>query len=155
MIFVTVGMHTVGFDRLIRKMDEIAGKIDEEVIIQIGTSSYKPRNAKFFNFLDEQKMKYYYERSRLIVSHAGAGTIIMALSAKKPIILVPRKKEFLECIDDQQLDLSEKLSQTEGIITIYDVNEIERFLEDPIIQNKSNRDVNKSLINYLKGVVNE
>ncbi|RKY56218.1 MAG: beta-1,4-galactosyltransferase, partial [Candidatus Neomarinimicrobiota bacterium] len=36
MIFVTVGSHYKGFERLVEKMDEIAGKIEEEVIMQIG-----------------------------------------------------------------------------------------------------------------------
>ena len=51
MIFVTTGTHSQGFDRLIQKMDEIAGKINEEVIMQIGSAKYKPKNAKFFNFI--------------------------------------------------------------------------------------------------------
>ena len=45
MIFVTVGMHTAGFERLVKKMDEIAGKIDEEVIMQIGGTSI-PRKTQ-------------------------------------------------------------------------------------------------------------
>jgi len=32
-------MHKQGFERLIKKMDEIAGKIDEEIIMQIGYSN--------------------------------------------------------------------------------------------------------------------
>ena len=51
MIFVTDGTHYQGFDRLITKMDEVAGKIDDEVAIQIGSSKYHPKNAKWFTFL--------------------------------------------------------------------------------------------------------
>lgn len=156
MIFVTVGMHSDGFDRLIRKMDEIAGRIDEEVLIQTGSSIYIPQNAKFFTFVDEdEKIEEYYKEARIIISHAGAGSILLALSLKKSIIIVPRMKQLHEHVDDQQLELSEKLSKNEGIIAIYDVNEIERFLEYPIIHSKLNGDNNKSLINYLKRVVNE
>ena len=50
MIFATVGLHYMGFERLIRKMDELAGEIDEEVIIQTGHTKYQPRNAAFFAF---------------------------------------------------------------------------------------------------------
>ena len=42
MIFVTVGTHDQGFKRLVKKMDEIAGQIDEEVVMQIGSTDYKP-----------------------------------------------------------------------------------------------------------------
>lgn len=155
MIFVTVGMHNVGFDRLIKKMDDIAGEIDEEVVIQKGASSYIPQYATFFDFLDEQKMQKYYEDARVIVAHAGAGTVIIALSEKKPLILVPRRKEFLECVDEQQLELTEKLSQQEGIIAIYDVNDIERYLKNLNLKIESGGNSNKSLVDYLRGVVNE
>jgi len=40
MIFVTVGTHDQGFERLVKKMDEIAGQIDEEVVIQVGYTDY-------------------------------------------------------------------------------------------------------------------
>jgi UDP-N-acetylglucosamine:LPS N-acetylglucosamine transferase len=38
-IFVTVGMHYLGFDRLVKAMDYIAGNIDDKVIMQIGENS--------------------------------------------------------------------------------------------------------------------
>lgn len=34
MIFVTVGMHNQGFDRLIEKCDLLAGQIEDKMIIQ-------------------------------------------------------------------------------------------------------------------------
>jgi beta-1,4-N-acetylglucosaminyltransferase len=47
LIFVTVGSALKGvvFMRLITKMDEIAGKIEEEVVMQIGSVPYEPRHA--------------------------------------------------------------------------------------------------------------
>ena len=48
MILVTVGTHVLGFDRLVKKMDEIASKIDEEVIIQIGNTVIHTKTYKIF-----------------------------------------------------------------------------------------------------------
>lgn len=47
MIFVTVGTHEQQFNRLVEYMDKWAIKNDEEVVIQIGYSTYKPRVAKW------------------------------------------------------------------------------------------------------------
>ncbi|MDI6655433.1 MAG: beta-1,4-galactosyltransferase, partial [Candidatus Hydrothermarchaeota archaeon] len=44
MIFVTVGTHNQSFERLVKKADEIAGKIGEKVVIQTGHTKYKPKN---------------------------------------------------------------------------------------------------------------
>ena len=48
MIFVTVGTHEQPFNRLIRKIDELKrdGIIKEEVIMQIGYSTYEPKYCK-------------------------------------------------------------------------------------------------------------
>ena len=51
MILVTVGTHYLSFDRLIKKIDEIALSIDEEIIAQIGNSKYKPKNIKYFTLI--------------------------------------------------------------------------------------------------------
>jgi beta-1,4-N-acetylglucosaminyltransferase len=129
MIFVTVGMHYQGFERLICKMDEIAGKIDEEVVMQIGSTQYIPKAAKYFEFVDSDlTIMAHFKNARVIVSHAGAGTLLNALNLGKPIIVVPRLKMFGEHIDDQQLELAEALSTQGRAIAINDINELEESL---------------------------
>src|SRR5947209_11093294 len=54
MIFVTVG--TTDFDALVRRIDELAPSLGEEVLCQIGKGSYLPRNCRYFRYapsLDE------------------------------------------------------------------------------------------------------
>ena len=53
MIFVTVGTHPGQFDRLIKRVDEIAPHIKEEIIIQRGFTRYAPKNTKYFDFTDK------------------------------------------------------------------------------------------------------
>ena len=58
-------------------MDEISADLKEEVIAQIGSTKYIPKNMKYFKFLeDESKILKLYKEARLVISHAGAGTII-------------------------------------------------------------------------------
>ena len=49
MIFVTAGNHFQGFERLLKKVDEIAHRIPHEIVIQRGYSKYVPQNAKYFD----------------------------------------------------------------------------------------------------------
>ena len=151
MIFVTVGTHYQGFERLVKKMDEIAGKIDGEVIMQIGYTEYEPKNAKWFRFLErEEDILELYKKADVIVAHAGAGTLLTALSFGKPVVVVPRLKKFGEHVDDQQLELAEALESMGKAIAVYDIKK----LEDAIKKAKSlkykpvKRD--KRLANFLK-----
>lgn len=155
MIFVTVGLHYQGFDRLIRKMDEIAGKIDEEVIMQIGSTKYKPKNAKYFESIDDNGITDLYNTARIIVAQAGSGTLFDLIRLKRSFIVVPRLKKFNEHIDDQQIELADALSESYNVVSIYDIEDLEKaimnFKPSPIpSQNK-----NLSIINFLKNAITE
>ena len=54
MIFLTVGTQ-FPFDRLVKSVDLAfdGGLIDEEIIAQIGESSYKPHNFNWVDSLDK------------------------------------------------------------------------------------------------------
>jgi len=154
MIFVTVGMHYQGFERLIKKMDEIAGRIDEEVVMQIGFTKHKPRNAKYFDFVDDdEKVLEYFRRVRVIVSHAGAGTLLNALHFGKPVIVVPRLKKFGEHVDDQQLELAELISKMGKGVAVYDIDELEDALNRVDGLNFSAVGKDKGLVNFLRGYI--
>jgi UDP-N-acetylglucosamine transferase subunit ALG13 len=95
-IFVTVGNHYQSFERLVRKMDEIAGRIDEKVIMQFGTTEYKPVNAKYFDFIESfEEIDRLNKEARVVVSHTGVGSILTALeqncSFKKSLHNIPHQ----------------------------------------------------------------
>jgi beta-1,4-N-acetylglucosaminyltransferase len=155
MIFVTVGLHYQGFDRLIRKMDEIAGNIDEEIIMQIGSTKYKPKNAKCFEYIDDEGMTELFNAARIIVTHAGSGTLLDLIRLKRPFIAVPRLKIFNEHIDDQQIELAYALSESYNIVSIYDIEDLEKALINfkPSLIPSSNKNLN--IINFLQKTIAE
>lgn len=147
MIFVTIGVM-YGFERLVRKMDEIAGEITEEVVMQIGETAYKPKYSKYFNYVSREEMENFYKTARVVVGHAGVGTITKALEYGKPVIFVPRIKKYKETINDHQLEIAQEL-ESEGAGTIvYEVENLKAALEtvkkDRIYQ------VENSLVERLK-----
>lgn len=72
MILVTVGMQ-LGFDRLIRAMDELAPSLGMEVIAQTGKGSYVPANMTAREKIGPGEFEELIQRSRLIVSTLGSG----------------------------------------------------------------------------------
>ena len=139
MIFVTVGTNNVGFDRLIKKMDEIAGRIDKKVIMQIGYSYYNPNNAQWFKFLKYDEIKNFYNDADIIVSHAGTSTMLDILSLEKPYIIVPRLKEYGENIHSQQMELAKALENNKNVSVVYDINDLENQIERASKENQIER----------------
>jgi len=154
MIFVTVGWQ-YGFERLVIKMDDIASKVDEEVVMQIGSTKYEPVNAQYFRFVetDDQILEYMRD-ARLVVSHAGAGSILTASSLGKPTIIVPRLKKFGEHIDDHQLEIAEVISEDEGMFVVYDVGDLDEHVREGRL-NGHNRVRNPLLVKNLKKIIDQ
>ncbi len=128
MIFVTVGTHIQGYDRVVKKMDEIAGKTEEPVIMQIGYTTYLPAHAEFFNFTDNERILNLNRDARVVISHAGVGSIMTALSQKTPIIIVPRQKKYGEHWDDHQLEIAEAMKMNRNVRVVYEVEDLETYL---------------------------
>ena len=129
MIFVTVGTHINGYYRIIKKMDEIAGGIDERVIMQIGHTAYRPVHAEYFDFTDDELILRLNRDARVVISHAGIGSILTALGQRTPIIIVPRQKKYNEHWDDHQLEIAEVMKKNENVKVVYDVNDLEGYLK--------------------------
>ena len=103
MIFVTVGTHEQQFNRLVEYMDKWAIKNDEEVVIQIGYSTYKPRVAKWSKLFTYSEMIKYVEKARIVITHGGPSSFIMPLQIDKTPIVVPRQKKYDEHVNNHQV----------------------------------------------------
>ena len=108
MIFVTVGTHEQQFDRLVRCVDRLKaeGKITEEVMIQTGFSSYEPKVCKWSKLCSYQEMNEYMDQARIVITHGGPSSIMMALQRGKIPIVVPRQKRYEEHVNDHQVEFS-------------------------------------------------
>lgn len=121
MIYVSTGGSVLPFLRLIKKMDEIAGEIDEKVIIQGGVN-YIAKHAEYKNYLSREEADETVRQARLVISHAGAGITVKAIEFLTPIIIVPRLAKLNEHFNDHQLELATVLEERKGIKVIYDID---------------------------------
>jgi UDP-N-acetylglucosamine transferase subunit ALG13 len=106
MIYVTLGTMFLDFPRMILKMDEIAAATGEEIIVQTGMGRIVPKKCTHFEFKLRDEVLDMQRRARVIVCHAGIGSVLDALSVRRPLIVVPRLKKFGEHMNDHQLDLA-------------------------------------------------
>jgi UDP-N-acetylglucosamine transferase subunit ALG13 len=129
-VFVSVGTHAQQFDRLLREADAIAGEKNQlQIFAQIGNCTFEPKNFAFKRFLNEREFEAEIKKADLVVSHAGAGTIIHSMLSKKKLIIVPRLKSFGEHTNDHQLDLADALAAEGKAIAVTDVKGLGEAIE--------------------------
>lgn len=127
MIFVTIGTQAP-FDRFIKIVDEVASLLDEEVIAQVYQCGFEPKNIKTINFLAPDEFNKLFERARLIVSHAGMGTILSALQKRKPIIIFPRIAALGEHRNEHQLATAEKFKELGSVYVAMNEEELRQLM---------------------------
>lgn len=125
------------FTRLIKKMDEVAGRLDEEVVMQIGSVPYEPQHAKHFSHTSYQESLSYFQKASLVIGHGGAGTILNALRFQVPIVVVPRSQRYGEHVDDHQMELAHRLVGNEFIKVVYDIEDLESAVKEMLEKSKT------------------
>lgn len=180
MIFVSLGTQDKPFNRIIDYVISLKENLkelqSEKIIIQLGqTKLLKSDNKRIknlenviiYDMLKPEKMKDIIKDSDIIITHAGVGTIMECLEMGKEIIVVPRKAENLEHVNNHQEEIAFEMEK-KGFLTKVDTYE---ELENKIIMllkdndtNEENKNMNKkkyisnnekfndNLIKYLESI---
>lgn len=132
MIFVTVGTHEQPFDRLVRCIDKLKedGTISEKVIIQSGYCTYKPEHCIWSKLFSYKEMESNIAKARIVITHGGPSSFIAPLQLGKTPIVVPRKQEFGEHINNHQVDFCKTVEKRMGnIIVVEDIEKLSNLIE--------------------------
>lgn len=127
MLFVTTGTQAP-FDRFIKIIDEVAESLDEEIVVQAFKDKYEPRNIKVVEFLPPDEFNQVFNQARLIVSHAGMGTVLSAMQKGKPIIIFPRFAALGEHRNEHQMATAMKLNELGYVYVAYDKKQLTELL---------------------------
>ena len=130
MIFLTLGTQ-LPFDRLARAVDAAAADLDEEVFGQIGRTDFRPRNMDFTDVLTPTEAAARVAAARVIVGHAGIGTVLSAMRAGKPLVVMARKAALHEHRNDHQAATIVQLRRIPGIVVAETAEDVGAALADP------------------------
>lgn len=130
MIFVTVGTHEQGMDRLFIEIDRLIeeGVIIEKVFAQIGYTNYEPKNFEYKKLIGYDEVDNLVRKSDIIITHGGPGSIFHPLQYDKIPIVVPRNPKYNEHVDNHQILFTKRLEQEKKILAVYEVSDIKEFL---------------------------
>lgn len=108
MILVLCGTQKQSFDRLWAQLRPLMPHYD--LRIQAGHNPWEgnPPHLQVVSFIPPSQLSQWIQEAELIITHAGAGSMIQALQAQKKVIAVPRLAKYHEHVNDHQLELANK-----------------------------------------------
>lgn len=128
MILVTVGTQ-LPFDRLLSALDAWAATQAEELVAQVGPSDLVFRHLRAQPFMKPDEMEARFAQARLVVAHAGMGSILSALKHRKPIIIVPRKASLGEHRNEHQLATARWMVNRPGVTVAWEPEDAVALLQ--------------------------
>lgn len=106
-------------------MDEwAAANPHVSVEIQIGRGKYEPRHAKFVRMMPVAEYRARVAAARLFVAHAGMGSIISAIEAGKPLLMLARLQTQGEHNTDHQRATAASIGARPGLHVAADVPDL-------------------------------
>ena len=121
MIFVTVGTHQQPFERMLAGL---AALPLEQLVVQHGDGPPPPGVAHAAAFMSFGEMLEQFEAADTVVTHAGVGSILLAMRVGHTPIVVPRYKRFGEHVDDHQVELTRALADGARVIAAWDTADL-------------------------------
>ncbi|MCU0855455.1 MAG: glycosyltransferase family 28 protein [Rhodobacteraceae bacterium] len=120
MIFATVGTQ-LPFDRLLAGLDSWAAlNPGIPILAQSGRTARMFQHISTVRDLDQTAFRDRFAEARLVVAHAGMGTILSATELGKPVILMPRLARFGEHRNDHQRDTAAEMARLSNVTVVED-----------------------------------
>lgn len=115
MLLVTTGTNEQPFDRLVRAAAGLAER--EDAFVQYGSSREPHGAGEWVEFLDFDELAERMRDARVVVCHAGVGSIMLARKCGHRPVVLPRRVHLGEAVDDHQLHMGRRLHAA-GIVTL-------------------------------------
>jgi UDP-N-acetylglucosamine transferase subunit ALG13 len=126
LIFVTVGTHGQPFARLL----DALGTLDEELVVQYGTGPAPAGVASATAFMPFDQMLANFRRAEKVITHAGVGSILCATREGHRPLVVPRRADLGEHVDEHQAELTRRLEERGRVIAVWETADLARLLAE-------------------------
>jgi UDP-N-acetylglucosamine transferase subunit ALG13 len=115
-IVVSLGLHKgFSFRRVVEQLVRIIPE-GTEVLWQTGDTDTSGLGIKSHVSLPTHELVRAIEESDAVITHAGIGSIISALQAGKRPVVIPRRVQFKEHVDDHQTLIAAELAKRELVV---------------------------------------
>lgn len=127
MIFTIIGTHHQPFSRLLNAVDAL--NTQQERVIQTGHTPFESDKCRCLAFMPFDEVRDFMKQAETVITHAGTGTVMLALSEGKCPVVAPRYAKFGEHVDDHQEDLVQLLEKAGSIVPWYPGDDLAQKIE--------------------------
>lgn len=132
MILVILGTQDKPFTRLLESLESqiSEGKIQDEVVVQKGLTSFKSEHMKMFDLIPMDEFDQLLNEADLVITHAGVGSILGALMKRKRVIACAREAKYGEHTNDHQLEILAQFASMGYLLPCYDFSDLSNMIEN-------------------------
>lgn len=130
------------------KIEKLNEKTNEEKVSE-KIKNKEEKNITVFNMLKPEDMKKYIINASIVVTHAGVGTIMECIEHNKDIIVLPRKEENGEHVNNHQEEIAFEMERN-GLLYKVDTYEKMKEIVIELIKNSNNKKEKKYISNNEK-----
>jgi UDP-N-acetylglucosamine--N-acetylmuramyl-(pentapeptide) pyrophosphoryl-undecaprenol N-acetylglucosamine transferase len=121
LIFVTVGTHHDPFQRL---LDGLTKLDPDELVVQCGPGNPPAGVARAEAYLPFDEILALFREADKVITHAGVGSILCATREGHVPLVVPRRHDLGEHVDDHQSELTRALADRGGVVAVWEIDEL-------------------------------
>ncbi|PWJ12882.1 glycosyltransferase [Jannaschia seohaensis] len=128
MIFAVTGTQ-LPFPRLMAALDALPP--GERIVAQTGPDPAAYPRLETFATLPPARFDALFAEARVVVAHAGIGSVLSARAQGRPLIVVPRRADLGEHRNDHQLATARALESRAGLRVLWDLADLGAALAEP------------------------
>ena len=130
-LFVPLGTQKFPFGRLISALNGLVDKglySADEIIIQSTIYDVKPK-FNHVGLIPLDEFNKYMIDAEVVITHSGVNSIISCMQLNKPLVIIPRRGEYGEHVDDHQIEIAELMEKKFDVLVCHNMNELENLIQ--------------------------
>lgn len=122
--FVSVGNCKQAFSRLLEAVKIQAEFLPKPILVQHGHTPFFAEECHGMDFVNMDAFTRYIDNAEILIFHAGAGSIHHALQKGKHPIVMPRRAEFGEHVNNHQVVFANMLHSAGKVLIVENADEL-------------------------------
>lgn len=157
-LFVPLGTQKYPFNRLVLELNKLVKNglyLSDEIIMQSAIYEIQPAFTHY-GLIPFDQFNNLVKEAEVIITHSGVNSIITCMKLQKPLIIVPRLKQYGEHVDDHQQEIAEVMKIKYNVLVLDDLSKLRTYIEcakthpyRPWISH------NEELINCIKHIISK
>ena len=131
--FVSVGNAKQPFRRLLDAVARLAPRLPQPVIVQHGHTPFACEHCQAVAFLGMGEFARRVAEAELLILHAGAGSVIHAIEAAKRPVVMPRRADLGEHVNNHQLEFARVLGETGRVVVVETPERLEAAIAEALV----------------------